>query len=186
MLTFSDKQNISFFINSKDFDNIEFRKIDQDSVIVLCFKSLKYFIKVPKNISFFITEFKQVCFFTHKNVESLLPFLVFKKFLTSFNSNKHFYKKKLELNGLGYKFLNTDGDTITMKLGYSHLVSLPRPSVITRIAVKKKKVLIEGIDKIKLSNFANTVYQSRKYDIYKGKGFFFSNVKRKLKEIKKK
>lgn len=182
MLNSSTNRNSFYLLNSKSFKSLEIRKTNFDSVLILEMNNLKHFIKIPNDISFSILDNKDIRFFSEK---SSLSFIMFKKNLDDFNSKKHFYKRKLELNGLGFKFLNTD-DIITLKLGYSHLVHLQRPKTLTKIAIRKKKILLEGIDKIKLSNFANLMYQSRKYDNYKGKGFFFSNTKRKLKEIKKK
>lgn len=182
MLNSNINNTFSFSYPIRPSTSLFFRKTASNSVLTLSVENKESFFKIPSTVSFFIEKDNSILFFvrTKENIRDLLSF---KALLT--NTTKTLFKKKLELNGLGFKFLNID-EKVDLKLGYSHLISLPRPKSITKIAIRKKRVTLESNDKIKLGNFANLLYKLRKYDSYKGKGFSFLNVKKKLKEIKKK
>lgn len=184
MLKSNMNTNLSFIYPITDSTQIFFRKTVSNSILTIVVEKQEFFFKIPKTVSIFIEKGKHIlfCVETKEDIKDLLSF---KALLASTNSSKNIFKKKLELNGLGFKFLNVN-ENVELKLGYSHLISLSRPKTITKIAIRKKRVTLESNDKIKLGNFANLLYKLRKYDSYKGKGFSFLNVKKKLKEIKKK
>lgn len=111
------------------------------------------------------------------------------EFLKALNSVKEevTFKKKLRLKGLGFKIsVDMIKRELLLKLGYSHLVNVEIPHYITNIKVKKSIILLESFDKIALGDFLKKVYDLRKADCYKGKGFSGQYEKRKLKVIKKK
>lgn len=184
MLTLIMNKELSFTYPISSSMAFCFRKTASNSILTIVSNNQNFFFKIPKTVFFTLEKEKQIVFFVTKK-ENIKDLFSFKTLLISNNNVKNSFKKKLELNGLGFKFLNTDA-TVDLKLGYSHLVSLPRPKVVNKISIKKKRVTLESNDKIKLGNFANLIYKLRKYDSYKGKGFSFVNVKKKLKEIKKK
>lgn len=184
MLSLNINKDLSFIFPINPSTTFCFRKTVSDSILTLFSENQNSFFKIPKTVSFSLEKNKQILFFVKKE-ENIKDLLSFKTLLYNNINNKTVFKKKLELNGLGFKFLNVD-KTVDLKLGYSHLISVARPKIITKIAIKKKRITLESIDKIKLGNFANLLYKLRTYDSYKGKGFSFLNIKKKLKEIKKK
>jgi large subunit ribosomal protein L6 len=184
MLILNMNTNLSFTYLITPSTRILFRKTATDSVLIIVHENQELFFKIPKTVSFVIEKDKHIVFFI-KAKENIRDLLSFKSLLINTNLSKNLFKKKLELNGLGFKFLNIN-ESVDLKLGYSHLISLSRPKTITKIGIRKKRVTLESNDKIKLGNFANLLYKLRKYDSYKGKGFSFLNIKKKLKEIKKK
>ncbi len=111
------------------------------------------------------------------------------EFLKNLNSVKEelTFKKKLRLKGLGFRIsVDMVKRELLLKLGYSHLVNVEIPHYITNIRVKKNIILLESFDKISLGDFLKKVYDLRKADSYKGKGFSGQYEKKKLKVIKKK
>lgn len=81
------------------------------------------------------------------------------------------FEKKLEINGVGYK-AEGGGNQITLHLGFSHPVKLTAPAgVSVEIDKNKKNILIvSGIDKQKIGQFAANIREFRKPEPYKGKG----------------
>jgi ribosomal protein L6P/L9E len=51
--------------------------------------------------------------------------------------------------------------------------------------VNKNILTFEGFDPVAVGNFANKVRSLKFPDVYKGKGFWYKNEVRSLKEIKK-
>ena len=71
-------------------------------------------------------------------------------------------------------------------MGFSHLISLEIPQKGIYISVQKNVVCVEGIDPVKVGNFANKIRSLRVPDSYKGKGFWYKYEEENLKEVKKK
>lgn len=176
------KENLTFCINLVSFDKILISKTDSDTVLILTKKNKDFFLKLSSLLSYEIHENSLFFFADIVNKEILYAAA---NTILDFLSSKSIFKKKLSLNGLGFKIV-TDNETIDFKLGYSHLISLKFPKEVTKFIIKKKKLAIESADKIKLGNFAKKVYSLRQYDSYKAKGFSFLGVKKRLKDIKKK
>jgi large subunit ribosomal protein L6 len=107
-------------------------------------------------------------------------------YLTRTNS---IFKKKLMLNGLGYKYTLAD-QKLTFKLGYSHLKTILIPQYILKVSSKTKrrktKITMESYDKVLLGNFAESIYRLRCYDVYKAKGFSYIGKSKVRKEVRKK
>jgi large subunit ribosomal protein L6 len=80
------------------------------------------------------------------------------------------FEKRLEVIGVGYR-ANATGKAITLNLGFSHPVEMQAPEGIT-VEVDKdtKHVVITGIDKQKVGQFAAEIRSLRKPEPYKGKG----------------
>lgn len=79
------------------------------------------------------------------------------------------YEKKLELVGVGYK-AEKKGKKLVLSLGYSHPVELEDPEGITTEAPSATEVLVKGIDKAVVGNYAANIRAWRKPEPYKGKG----------------
>ena len=79
------------------------------------------------------------------------------------------FKKELEINGVGYR-ASKEGNKLVMNLGYSHLVNMEEIDGITIDVPAPNKVIINGIDKQKVGQFAANVRSKRPPEPYKGKG----------------
>jgi hypothetical protein len=89
------------------------------------------------------------------------------------------------IRGVGLKINLLNSLILSLKLGYSHLISLLVPKTIT-ISIFKKKVILCCYNKITLGNFGNIVYKYRPINIFTGKGLFKKKSFLKLKEYTKK
>ena len=92
------------------------------------------------------------------------------------------FQKELEINGVGYR-ASKEGNKLVMNLGYSHLVTVEEIDGITIEVPAQNKVVIHGIDKQKVGQFAN-VRAKRPPEPYKGKGIKYANEVIRHKEGK--
>ena len=90
------------------------------------------------------------------------------------------FEKKLLLQGVGYK-AEKKGNTLVMSLGYSHPVEMDDPEGITTETPDANTILVKGIDKALVGNYAANIRAWRKPEPYKGKGIRYAdeNVRRK-------
>lgn len=95
------------------------------------------------------------------------------------------YKKKIYLNGLGYKCQILE-KKLAFKLNLSHNLEIEIPSYIIKVTQKKNILLFESGDKILLGNFIEKIYNLRPADAYKAKGFSLDSKSQILKEVNKK
>ena len=79
------------------------------------------------------------------------------------------YKKELDVNGVGYRVAK-EGKKLTMNIGYSHPVVMEEIDGITIDVPSPNKIIINGIDKQKVGQFAAEVRGKRPPEPYKGKG----------------
>ena len=79
------------------------------------------------------------------------------------------FKKELDVNGVGYR-AQKEGNKLVMNLGYSHLVTMEEIEGITIEVPAQNKIIINGIDKQKVGQFAANVRSKRPPEPYKGKG----------------
>ena len=93
------------------------------------------------------------------------------------------FKKELEINGVGYR-ASKEGNKLVMNLGYSHLVTVEEIDGITIDVPAQNKVVINGIDKQKVGQFAANVRAKRPPEPYKGKGIKYANEVIRHKEGK--
>lgn len=94
------------------------------------------------------------------------------------------YSKGLEIVGVGYRF-NVQGNKLVISAGYSHPVEMVAPAELTLEANGNNKVVIKGIDKVKVGEFAANVRKVRPPEPYKGKGIRYENEHIRRKEGKK-
>jgi large subunit ribosomal protein L6 len=89
------------------------------------------------------------------------------------------YEKKLQIEGIGYR-ANIEGDSLVLKLGFSHPVKIKQPEGI-KFSVEKNIVSISGIDKELVGQIAAKIRKISPPEPYKGKGirYFGEVVKRK-------
>jgi large subunit ribosomal protein L6 len=95
------------------------------------------------------------------------------------------YEKKLELVGVGYRAA-VAGKTLTLTLGYSHLINYPVPEGISIETPTQTEILVKGIDRQRVGQTAAEIRGFRPPEPYKGKGVKYSDEKISLKEAKKK
>ncbi|MBX6352448.1 MAG: 50S ribosomal protein L6 [Thermoflavifilum sp.] len=97
------------------------------------------------------------------------------------------FSKSLELVGVGYRATKS-GDTVTLSLGFSHPVVLPKEQGIEIEVPAANKLVIRGIDKEQVGRYAAMVRSIRKPEPYKGKGIKYENevIRRKVGKTGKK
>ena len=93
------------------------------------------------------------------------------------------FKKELEINGVGYR-ASKEGSKLVMNLGYSHLVTMEEIDGITIEVPAPNKVIVHGIDKQKVGQFAANVRAKRPPEPYKGKGIKYTTEVIRHKEGK--
>ena len=92
----------------------------------------------------------------------------------------HGFEKKLEINGVGYR-AEKKGEEVVMKLGYSHDVIVKETEDIKIDVTDANHIVIKGIDKQKVGQFAADVRNKRPPEPYKGKGikYDYEHIRRK-------
>ncbi len=93
------------------------------------------------------------------------------------------YKKELEVNGVGYR-VQKQGKDCVMNLGYSHQVIVSDTDDIKIEVPNPNKIIITGIDKQKVGQFAAEVREKRPPEPYKGKGIKYVDEVIRRKEGK--
>lgn len=93
------------------------------------------------------------------------------------------YKKELDVNGVGYRVAK-EGKKLTMNIGYSHPVVVEETDGISIEAPTPNKIIISGIDKQKVGQFAAEVRGKRPPEPYKGKGIKYTDEVIRRKEGK--
>ena len=85
----------------------------------------------------------------------------------------HGFEKKLEVQGVGYRVAK-QGTQLVMNLGYSHQVFVPETEDIKIDVPDATTIIIKGIDKQKVGQFAAEVREKRPPEPYKGKGIRYA------------
>ncbi len=93
------------------------------------------------------------------------------------------YKKQLEVNGVGYRVAK-QGNQLVMNLGYSHQVFMSEIDGITIEVPDPNHIVINGIDKQLVGQFAAEVREKRMPEPYKGKGIKYADEVIRRKEGK--
>ena len=90
------------------------------------------------------------------------------------------FKKNLEINGVGYRAAK-EGTNLVMNLGFSHQVIVPEKDGIKIDVTDANHIVINGIDKQKVGQFAAEVRAKRPPEPYKGKGikYDYEHIRRK-------
>ena len=96
------------------------------------------------------------------------------------------YQKVLEVNGVGYRAAK-QGNKLNLALGYSHPVDMTDPEGITT-TVDGNKIIVSGIDKEKVGQYAAEIREKRAPEPYKGKGIKYADevIRRKVGKTGKK
>ncbi len=94
------------------------------------------------------------------------------------------YEKKLECVGVGYRF-QLKGKELVISAGHSHNWTPAIPDGITVEVPSNTELLIKGIDKQLVGEFAANIRKIRKPEPYKGKGIRYADEQVQRKEGKK-
>ena len=96
------------------------------------------------------------------------------------------FTKELEVNGVGYR-ASKAGKKLTLNLGYSHPVEMEDPEGLES-TVDGNKIIIQGIDKEKVGQYAAEIRDKRRPEPYKGKGIKYADevIRRKVGKTGKK
>jgi large subunit ribosomal protein L6 len=97
------------------------------------------------------------------------------------------YQKVLEINGVGYRAVKS-GKSLTLTLGYSHPVIMTDPEGVESVMDGQNKIIIKGIDKEKVGQYAAEIRDKRRPEPYKGKGIKYADevIRRKVGKTGKK
>ena len=97
------------------------------------------------------------------------------------------FKKQLEINGVGYR-AQLQGNKVILSAGYSHTVDMEIPEGLKVELPKNTIIVISGIDKQKVGQFAAEIREVRKPEPYKGKGikYDYEVIRRKEGKTAKK
>ena len=97
------------------------------------------------------------------------------------------FEKKLEVNGVGYRAAK-QGKKLVLSLGYSHPVEMTDPEGIETVLDGQNIIIVKGIDKEKVGQFAAEIRDKRRPEPYKGKGIKYADehIRRKVGKTGKK
>ncbi len=91
------------------------------------------------------------------------------------------FKKELELIGVGYK-AQLKGKDLVLNIGFSHPVEMHIPESLKVTVPSPTRIVVEGINKQEVGEFAAKVRRNYPPEPYKGKGIRYlgEEVRRKL------
>ena len=91
------------------------------------------------------------------------------------------YSKELDVNGVGFR-VEKKGKQLVMRLGFSHEVIMEEIDGITIECPTPNKIIINGVDKQVVGQFAAEVRSKRPPEPYKGKGIKYVDevIRRKV------
>ena len=93
------------------------------------------------------------------------------------------FEKTLEINGVGYR-AQKQGKKLVLSLGYSHPVEMEDPDGLEAVVDGQNKIIVRGIDKEKVGQYAAEIRFKRQPEPYKGKGIKYSDEVIRRKEGK--
>ena len=90
------------------------------------------------------------------------------------------YTKELEVNGVGFR-ASKSGNKLTLNLGFSHPVEMEDPEGVES-KVDGNKIIVSGIDKEKVGQYAANIRDKKRPEPYKGKGIKYADevIRRKV------
>ena len=93
------------------------------------------------------------------------------------------FTKTLEIVGVGYR-AQKQGSLLKLSLGFSHPVDMEDPEGISVEVPSTNKIIVSGISKELVGNYAAVIRELRKPEPYKGKGVRYENEVVRRKEGK--
>ena len=97
------------------------------------------------------------------------------------------YKKELEVNGVGYRAAK-QGKKLVLTLGHSHPVEMEDPEGIETVLDGTNIIIVKGISKEAVGQYAAEIRAKRAPEPYKGKGIKYADevIRRKVGKTGKK
>ena len=97
------------------------------------------------------------------------------------------FKKELEISGVGYR-AQKNGNELVLNVGYSNPVRILDTDAITTEVPNPTKIVVNGIDKQAVGQFAAEIRDKKRPEPYKGKGIKYSDevIRRKVGKTGKK
>ena len=97
------------------------------------------------------------------------------------------FKKTLQVNGVGYR-VQKAGNKLTLFLGYSHPIEMTDPEGIQSSVEGQNTIVVSGIDKERVGQYAAEIRSKREPEPYKGKGIKYADekIRRKVGKAGKK
>jgi large subunit ribosomal protein L6 len=91
------------------------------------------------------------------------------------------FEKALQIQGVGYR-ASVSGNTLNLLLGFSHPVDMPIPKGLAVKVENGTELVVEGMDKQAVGQFAANIRSKRPPEPYKGKGVRYrdEHVRRKV------
>lgn len=110
--------------------------------------------------------------FDNRNTRALhgLTARIIRNMITDVNDG---YSKTLEFRGTGYR-VKIENGTLVLNMGYSHDIILKIPHNLN-VNINKNKIIIEGVDRVVVGQFASQVRDVRPPEVYKGKGIKYDS-----------
>jgi len=91
--------------------------------------------------------------------------------------------KELEIHGVGYKVV-LEGNKLALHLGYNHPIYVEIPADLQVEVPSSTAIVIKGIDKQRVGQFAAMVRALKKPEVYKGKGIRYKGEVIRKKVVK--
>ena len=144
------------------------------------------YLKIPTFATLSKNDFEFKLSF-HKSVDLNVQVNFVSKLKVWLQSIGKVCRNKLLFKGLGYKATLSDSRSkLNLKLGYSHPLALTIPTDRIGVKIVKNTITVKGHDLTEIGNFARKIRRLRAPDAYKGKGVWYKNEHRSLKELRKK
>ena len=83
------------------------------------------------------------------------------------------FSKTLEVNGVGYRAAK-EGKKLVLNVGYSHQIEVEDTEEVSTEVPNPNTIVVNGIDKQKVGQFAADIRAKRPPEPYKGKGIKYS------------
>ncbi len=93
------------------------------------------------------------------------------------------FERKLQIVGVGYRAAK-NGKKLELSLGHSHPVVMEDPAGIETLVPTQTEIIVKGISKQLVGNYASKIREWRKPEPYKGKGVRYSDERVIRKEGK--
>lgn len=94
------------------------------------------------------------------------------------------FSKSITINGVGFKAA-VQGNKLVLNIGFSHPVNVEIPSDLTVTCPSATEIVVSGISKEKVGQWAADVKAIKKVEPYHGYGIYYTNEHVRRKEIKK-
>ncbi len=94
------------------------------------------------------------------------------------------FTKSITINGVGFKAA-VQGNKLVLNIGFSHPVNVEIPSDLTVTCPSATEIVVAGISKERVGQWAADVKAIKKVEPYHGYGIYYTNERVRRKEIKK-